>query len=186
MKLEEKMEQETVLQPEAEGAEPQEQVENVITLTGDEFSKLKEHIESLQCKNDETIALAQRVQADFDNYRRRNASICADSREEGARSLIAELLPVIDGFDHAFEHMEVIDQAWADGIALLRKQFMEVLIRAGLSEIENSGMFDPELHDAVMQVEDGEKKSGEVASVFRKGYKVRDRIIRHSMVNVVK
>ena len=148
-----------------------------VTLTRDEFKQVKERIDQLEKEKESDVALLQRLQADFDNYRRRNASIAADSLDEGERNLIKALLPVLDNFDRA---------AWVDGMKLVSKQLYETLYKAGLEEIQAEGQFDPELHDAVMQEENEDKESGEIIDVFQKGYKVKNRIIRHSMVKVAK
>ena len=137
-----------------------------VTLTRDEFKQVKERIDQLEKEKESDVALLQRLQADFDNYRRRNASIAADSLDEGERNLIKALLPVVD--------------------KLVSKQLYETLYKAGLEEIQAEGQFNPELHDAVMQEENEDKESGEIIDVFQKGYKVKNRIIRHSMVKVAK
>lgn len=158
-----------------------------VTLTRDEFKQVKERIDQLEKEKESDVALLQRLQADFDNYRRRNASIVADSLDEGARNLIKSLLPVLDNLDRALDNVPEDEKtAWVEGIQLVSKQLYETLQKAGLEEIEAEGQFDPELHDAVMQEEDEEKESGEITAVFQKGYKVKNRIIRHSMVKVAK
>ncbi|MBQ9833315.1 MAG: nucleotide exchange factor GrpE [Clostridia bacterium] len=167
-------------------AKTEENIPSEIKLTSQEFEQLKKHIETLQKERDDTVRLAQRLQADFDNFRKRNASIHSESKEEGVRYVIGELLPVLDGFDRAFENSDTIDAAWADGIKLLHKQFLEMLYKCGLSEIPSDSVFDPACHEAVMQVESDIKESGQIVDVYRKGYKVKDRIIRHSMVTVAK
>lgn len=158
-----------------------------VTLTRDEFKQVKERIDQLEKEKESDVALLQRLQADFDNYRRRNASVVADSLDEGARNLIKSLLPVLDNLDRALDNVPEDEKtAWVEGIQLVSKQLYETLEKAGLEEIEAEGRFDPELHDAVMQEEDEEKESGEITAVFQKGYKVKNRIIRHSMVKVAK
>lgn len=158
-----------------------------VTLTRDEFKQVKEKIDRLEKEKESDVALLQRLQADFDNYRRRNASIAADSLDEGARNLIKSLLPVLDNFDRALEAApQGENAAWVDGMKLVAKQLYETLYKAGLEEIQAEGQFDPELHNAVMQEEAENKESGEILAVFQKGYKVKNRIIRHSMVKVAK
>ena len=127
-----------------------------------------------------------RLAADFDNFRRRNASIHADSNQEGARNVIKELLPVLDNFDRALGNSAAVDAAWLAGIQLVHKQLMDTLAKLGMEEIDASGKFDPELHNAVMQDEAEGVESGMITEVFQKGYKVKNRIIRHSMVKVAK
>ena len=142
--------------------------------------------EAGETQADYYINLAKRVQADFDNFRRRNASVYADSLAEGERNVIKELLPVIDNFERALNNSENVDQNYVEGVRLVYKQLMDVLTKKGLEEIDASGKFDPELHNAVMQGESDDAESGDILEVFQKGYKVKDRIIRHSMVKVAK
>lgn len=172
---------ETTEQPEQETPKAE-----TVTLTEEEFNQVKEHIEKLETERDEMKLLAQRVQADFDNFRRRNASIHADSTDEGARNVIKELLPVLDNFDRALGNSAAVDAAWLAGIQLVHKQLMETLAKLGMEEIDASGKFDPELHNAVVQDETEDAESGTITEVFQKGYKVKNRIIRHSMVKVAK
>lgn len=154
------------------------------TLTAEEFETAKKHIESLQKDKDETIALLQRNQADFDNFRRRNANIRTDSYDEGKRDSIKALLPVLDNFDRAMANDDAADDNWREGIKLVYRQLYELLEKQGLNEIDTDGTFDPNLHEAVMQEKVDGKENGEILAVLQKGYRVDDRIIRHSMVKV--
>lgn len=166
-----------------EAAAPKEPV----TLSAEEFEAVRKHIETLQSEKDETVALVQRLQADFDNYRKRNAKLHLDSVGEGERNVIKALLPVLDNFDRALTNVEHVDEAWLSGIKLVQRQLLETLQKYGLEEIPTDGAFDPALHEAVMQQESGEKaQSGSILQVVQKGYKVHDRIVRHSMVIVAK
>ncbi|MEG1547855.1 MAG: nucleotide exchange factor GrpE [Clostridia bacterium] len=164
---------------------PSEELPENVTLSRQEFTEVKEHIEKLQKEKDDTVILAQRLQADFDNFRKRNASVHIDSMDEGMRSLIKDMLPALDNFDRAMDNCPA-DAAWTEGIKLVQRQLMDVLIKNGLEEIPSDGMFDPTLHDAVMQEEVDGLECGMVAEVLQKGYRVNDRIIRHSMVKVAK
>ena len=170
----------------AEEAEQVPEIPETVTLTRDEFNQVKNRIDALQKDKDDTVAMAQRLQADFDNYRKRNAAIRMDSLEEGTRELIRSLLPVLDNFDRALDNSEAADQGWVDGVRLVHKQFMGILEKNGLTEIPAEGAFNADLHEAVMQEEAEGVQSGEILSVLQKGYKVKDRIIRHSMVKVAK
>lgn len=156
-----------------------------VTITQAEFLQVKEHIDKLKTERDELINLAQRTQADFDNFRKRNATVCYDSYEEGVRGVIKELLPVLDNFNRALQS-EDESSAWREGIKLVYRQFMGVLEKSGLTEIEAEGKFDPELHEAVLRGEQEGKEEGDILEVLQKGYKVKDRIVRHSMVKVAK
>lgn len=176
--------------PETNGAAAEaEQVPEIpenVTLTREEFVEVKNRIDALQKEKDECVAMAQRLQADFDNYRKRNAAIRADSLEEGRSELIRSLLPVLDNFDRALENCENVDPGWVDGIKLMHKQLTGILQKNGLEEIPAEGAFNADLHEAVMQEEAEGRESGAILAVFQKGYKVKDRIVRHSMVKVAK
>lgn len=154
------------------------------TLTAEEFKAAQEHIATLQKQKDETVALLQRNQADFDNFRRRNASVRSESLEEGKRDCIKELLPVLDNFDRAMENDAVCDEAWREGVRLVHRQLLDTLHKLGMSEVETDGKFDPNLHNAVMQEKVEGKESGDIIAVFQKGYRVGDKIVRYSMVKV--
>ncbi len=179
--------EQTAQQPEAEPGETdaaETAAPETYVLTAEEMQTARERIEKLQKERDETVALLQRNQADFDNFRRRNAAVRTDSLDEGRRECIRALLPVLDNFDRAMESGSADDAAWREGVKLVYRQFVETLQKMELSEIDTSGKFDPNLHEAVMQEAAEGKESGEIIAVFQKGYRVGDRIIRHSMVKV--
>ena len=154
------------------------------TLTAEEFKTVQEHIQTLQKQKDETVALLQRNQADFDNFRRRNASVRADSLEEGKRECIKALLPALDNFDRALQAEGAGDESWREGVRLVHRQLMDSLQKLGLSEIEAEGKFDPNVHEAVMQEKAEGRERGDILAVLQKGYRVGERIVRHSMVKV--
>ena len=154
-----------------------------VTMTQEELETVKAHIDELQKKLDDTIALLQRNQADFDNFRKRNASVRADSYDEGKRDCIKSLLPVLDDFDRVAESDSAAD-GWADGVKLVHKKLADILKKEGLEEIPSDGAFDPNLHNAVMTEAVEGMESGNIVQTFQKGYQVKDKIIRHSMVKV--
>lgn len=154
------------------------------TLTAEEFAAAKAHIEALQKEKDETVQLLQRIQADFDNFRRRNTGVRLESYEEGKRDCIKELLPVLDSFDRAIESAEADDKSLKDGVLLVQRQMVDALKKLGLAEIEAEGQFDPNFHEAIMQEKAEKKESGEILQVLQKGYRVGDKIVRHCMVKV--
>ena len=166
-----------------ETAEQTVETPETVTMTQEELETVKKHIDDLQKKLDETIALLQRNQADFDNYRKRNAAVRADSYEEGKRDCIKSLLPVLDDFDRVAQS-DPTAEGWADGVKLVHKKFAELLKKEGLEEIPSDGAFDPELHNAVMTEAVEGMESGNIVQTFQKGYKVKEKIIRHSMVKV--
>ena len=154
------------------------------TLTAEEFAAAKAHIEALTKEKDETVVLLQRIQADFDNFRRRNASIRLDSYEEGKRDAVKELLPALDSLERALDSIPDEGALWRDGIVLVQRQMMDALKKLGLEEIESDCKFDPTKHEAVMREKAEGKESGEIVVVFQKGYRMGDKIIRHCMVKV--
>lgn len=157
-----------------------------VSLSKEEFEQVKAHIETLQKEKDSTVELTKRLQADFDNYRKRNASIRMDSLREGERDVIKSLLPVLDNFDRALLNSEGVDPGFVNGVGLVKKQMWDALSRYGLEEIPADGKFDPTLHDAVAQEEVEGKENGDITEVLLKGYKVKTTIIRHTMVKVAK
>ncbi len=159
--------------------------EDIYTLTAEEFAAAKAHIESLQKEKDDTVQLLQHIQADFDNFRKRNASIRLDSYEEGKRDTIKELLPALDSFDRAVSSAgENCDKALLEGILLVQRQLLDSLKKLGLEEVEATGQFDPNMHEAVLREKVKGKTSGDVVEVLQKGYRVGERVLRHTMVKV--
>ena len=154
------------------------------TLTAEEFAAAKAHIEAITKEKDETVVLLQRIQADFDNFRRRNASIRLDSYEEGKRDTVKELLPALDNLERALDAIPAESEGLREGIAMVQRQMLDSLKKLGLEEIENDCKFDPTKHEAVMREKTEGKESGEIVVVFQKGYRMGDKIIRHCMVKV--
>lgn len=154
------------------------------TLTKEEFEQAKAHIENLQKEKGEVVELLQRNQADFDNYRKRNAQIRTESIDEGKRECITALLPILDDFDRMVSSPNCTDQAWADGVKLIHNKLKEALQKQGLDEIQTEGQFDPTVHNAVMVEKVEDKEGGEVLEALQKGYKVKGRVVRPAMVKV--
>jgi len=175
-------------QAEAE-AEAAEVVEDCVTFTKEEFEQAKAEIEKLREQTekskkaaDEAILDAQRLQAEFANFRKRNASIRADSIDDGIRDTIKNLLPVLDNFERAFMNAE--DTPFARGMEQIQKQLVAALEKCGMEEVEAEGQFDPNLHEVVMQDTESDVESGIITAVLQKGYRVKGRVIRHTMVKV--
>lgn len=150
----------------------------------DEIIELKKQVESQKVQIEETEDRLKRVAAEFDNYKKRNAK----ERDGMYNSLVADivsgLLPVVDNLENA-ANAETKDEEYKKGIELVLKQFKDILVSKGVEEIETVGKtFDPELHEAVSSVQDNTKGEKEIVQEYRKGYKIGDRVIRHSMVIV--
>ena len=142
---------------------------------------LKEKIEELEDR-------VKRQMAEFENFRKRTEKEKTAMFETGARSVIEKILPVVDNFERGLASVpeEEKDGAIAQGMQMIYKQLMTELEKLEVKPIEAVGEeFDPEFHNAVMQVESEEFDSGVVAQELQKGYTYRDSVVRHSMVAVV-
>jgi len=142
---------------------------------------LKERIAELEDKT-------MRQLAEFENFRNRTEKEKQAMFETGARSVIEKLLPVVDNFERGLATVpeEEKESPFVDGMNKIYKQLMTELDNMGVKPIEAVGKeFDPNLHNAVMQVESEEFESGIVAQELQKGYTYRDTVVRHSMVAVV-
>lgn len=143
-------------------------------------------------KKDEQIeALTDQVKrqmAEFDNFRKRTEKEKSQMYEIGAKSIIEKILPVVDNFERGLATIpeEEKGSPFAEGMNMIYKQLMTELDSAGVKPIEAVGVeFNPDFHNAVMQVESEEYESGVVAQELLKGYMYRDTVVRHSMVAVV-
>ncbi len=140
---------------------------------------------------DEKIAdLEDRVKrqmAEFENFRKRTDKEKSQMFDMGAKNVIEKILPVIDNFERGLENIpESADEAFANGMKMIYKQMTDELDKIGVKPIEAVGQpFDPNFHNAVMQVESEEYESGIVAQELQKGYMYRDTLVRPSMVGVV-
>lgn len=150
----------------------------------EELKKLQEELDKKQQELDDTVRLLQRNQADFENYRRRNNSVRAESYENGKRDAVTELLPSLDDFDRIMANADKADEAWVEGVKLVYRKFTDELKKLGLAEIEAEGKFDPNLHNAVLSEAADGMESETILAVLQKGYKMGDKILRHSMVKV--
>jgi molecular chaperone GrpE len=145
----------------------------------------KAELEAAKAQAQEYLTLAQRVQADFDNFRKRNASVRADSFEEGRREVAGQMLPVLDNLERALESAAE-DSPLKSGLELTLRQMREVYGKLGVEAIDRKGeKFDPNLENAVMQAPADAGEPGTVAQVFQKGYTMGGHVLRHAMVQVV-
>ena len=130
----------------------------------------------------------KRQMAEFDNFRKRTEKEKTQMFDMGARTIIEKILPVVDNFERGLAAVseDEKESAFVDGMDKVYKQLLTELDAAGVKPIEAVGKeFDPEFHNAVMQVESDEYESGVVAQELQKGYMYKDSVVRHSMVAVV-
>ena len=135
---------------------------------------------------DEYLALAQRTQADFENYRKRAAREAAAAQERGVARLVKELLPAIDNLDRALKAAAADDDSQlAVGIRLVHTDLLAALARVGVEPFSPDGeQFDPQLHEAVAQQPVDGLESGLVAEVFQQGFRLGDSVLRPARVLV--
>ena len=137
-------------------------------------------------KADEYLALAQRTQADFDNFRRRNESVRADAFADGQRSVATAMLAVLDNLERALQAPAVEGDSLRTGVEMTYKQMLAAYEKLGVTVIDRLGeKFDPNLEDAVMQGSSEEGEPGTVCAVFQKGYIMNGHLLRAAMVKVV-
>lgn len=130
----------------------------------------------------------KRQMAEFENFRKRTDKEKGQMFDMGARTIVEKILPVIDNFERGLASVpeENQDDPFVSGMQMVYKQLMTELEAAGVKAIECAGEeFNPDFHNAVMQVESEELESGTIAQELQKGYMYKDSVVRHSMVSVV-
>ena len=177
-----------------ETSETEETVEdNTNEETAEEEKPKKEgFFKKKKDKRDEQIEelndRVKRQMAEFDNFRKRSEKEKAMMFDMGAKNVIEKILPVVDNFERGFTTVDEADKddAFVQGMQQVYKQLMTELESIGVKPIEAIGQeFNPDFHNAVMQVESEEYESGIIAQEFMKGYMYKDTVVRHSMVGVV-
>lgn len=143
-----------------------------------------------QCK----VTLAEwqdkyaRLTADLENYQKRTVKERSAWAESAQEKLLLPLLSIVDNFDRAMELKPEVSedmQSWVDGIAMMYTAFGDFLKNAGVKEVSYDS-FDPEFHEALMQVDSDEKESGQIVQIMEKGYMLNDRVLRPAKVSVAK
>jgi molecular chaperone GrpE len=144
-------------------------------------------LEALQKERDEYLAALQRERAEFLNFKRRTAEERDAMAGLAAESLIRKVLALADDFDLAVEHRPAgIDEAWVEGIAAIDRKLRQLLESEGVSRVDASPgfPFDPREHEAVVNVPGTGRPGGEIVEELRRGYRLRDRVIRPALVAV--
>ena len=152
--------------------------------TDEYISKLESELKEQRKKTDEYFEHLKRNMAEFDNYKKRIAKEKDTMYNVIASDLVADILPSLDNFEKALA-ADTEDASFKEGISMIYTQLCDALKKIGVSEIEaENSTFDPNLHEAVMHVEDENYGEKQVVEVFRKGYIIGDKVIRHAMVKV--
>ena len=147
-------------------------------------SKTQAEMQRLIEENDRLQNYALRMKADMENIKKRNENIARDMYNDGRFDTILSFLPVVDNLERAMA-LEMPDGI-KDGLSKVKKQIDSIFKKLNITEIESLGQdFDPNLHNALMQVED-EANSGKCVTVYEKGSKIKDKILRHASVVVAK
>lgn len=151
----------------------------------DEFiAKLNSDLSDQKKKTDEYFEHLKRNMAEFDNFKKRIHKEKDNMYNTITSDLLSDLVPIMDNFEKAMQ-TECKDESFKNGIEMIYIQIKDSLTKLGLEEIDTKGAtFDPNLHEAVMHIEDENFGEKEIVEEFRKGYKLGDKVIRHSMVKV--
>jgi molecular chaperone GrpE len=141
-------------------------------------------LEALRNENEELIDTLQRLQADFDNYRKRAARDQESLVARAGERIVKELLPVLDDLERALEAVESHEEAeLEDGVKLVHRQLEQLLEKEGLALVETDGQFDPHVHEALL-TQPSDADEGSVIEVLQKGYRLGDRVLRPARVVV--
>jgi molecular chaperone GrpE len=152
-----------------------------------EASSTEDPVAIVQRLADENHNRYLRAQADFDNFRRRTLKEKEELTQYASLKLVGQLLPVMDNFQRALQTggEGAESESFAKGVDMIYRQLSQVLEAEGLKPMESVGQpFDPELHQAIMQVESEEHEDGIIVEVIQPGYVMKDKVIRPAMVKV--
>ena len=154
------------------------------------LSDVEDQIEAAKKEAADATDRMLRLQADWENYRRRTAAERLAEKERAAEKLVTNLLPVIDDLERAIEHAGATDEneqlkQFVDGVSAVHAKMLAVLAKEGVEPIDPAGEpFEPLSHQAVGRVEDKDAYDETVAQVYQKGYRMGERVIRTAMVTV--
>jgi len=182
IEVEVKPEVEPEVEPEAQDKQAEEEAEE---KTGEEQTPL----EKAQAEAAQYYDRWMRLAAEFDNYKRRSARQFAELVQSANERLVTQLLPVLDNFERALNHEgdDETLESFRKGVEMIFGQLHDVLKAEGLKSFDSVGKpFDPNIHDAIMQMESEEHESGTVMEEVQKGYTLGDKVLRHTKVVVSK
>lgn len=148
--------------------------------------KLAAEVARLEGELKESDGSLKRLRADFENYRRRTAKEKEELSDFVVQGILKDMLPLVDNFERAMQTENTDAEAFKKGVEMIYNQFLETLKKNGLEAIDTNGAtFDPNFHQAVMRAENPELPDGAIDKELQKGYMVKGRVIRPSMVQVV-
>ena len=156
-----------------------------VTASQDAVTQDISELSEAELQRDEYLNSLQRLQADFENYRKRVARSSEDAAQRAAGALVASLLPVLDAFDLAAAHFATTPSEEATALNQSRALLLDTLEKQGLERVADADVaFDPQIHDAVAHVEGGEGDEQLVDEVLRAGYRWKGSVLRPAMVKV--
>ncbi len=165
----------------AEGSE-----EPVQAPAGDDAEQLKAELEKARSERDSYLDRLSRLQAEFDNFRKRSTREQQDFRQYAVAEAVKSLLPVLDSFDRALAQPGDSSEFRA-GIELINRQFHDALAKLGVEPLKVVGEpFDPQYHQAVQVVDTTETEDNHVIDELQRGYRLKDRLLRPAMVRVAR
>lgn len=184
---------------ERENSQAQEGEEEMIRMFKDDFDAMQQEVDKLSednaalvAENDklktfanEMTTQAQRLQAEFDNYRKRTNETNKRVRIDGSVDVLEKLLPVLDAIEQA--KLMIKDENTLGGIAIIERQLDALLKSFDVQRFDSLGLeFDPNFHNAIMEEDTAEENKGKVVRVYQQGYTIGDKILRHAVVIVGK
>jgi molecular chaperone GrpE len=183
-------EEEVILEEEQDNVQESSNDSNEVNeeATSEVTNEIEAELDSLQKEKEELYQRLLRTQAEFDNYKKRSLKEREAERKYKAQDVVTDLLPAIDNFERALQ-VEATDanKGLLDGISMVYRQIVDALKAHHVEPIESVGQeFDPNIHQAVMQVEDDNFDANVVVEELQKGYMIKDRVIRPAMVKVNK
>ncbi len=177
-------ESKTPEQPETEQAPEKKPEKREKKAKGPTLEEIRADYEkALKEKDDKFMRLA----AEYDNFRKRSSRERESVYADAAIDTVRELLPVLDNLERALSQENASAEDLGKGLKMTLDQFAKALEKLGVEPFGERGEdFDPQIHNAVMQAEDEDLEENKISQVFAKGYKMKDRVIRHAMVQVAK
>jgi molecular chaperone GrpE len=144
-----------------------------------------QQLEAVTAERDEYLDLLQRVQADFENYRKRAAREQERLVAHAHERLVRELLPILDDLERTLEAAERHEEAQlVEGVKLVERSLRDALRKEGLLEIETDGQFDPHVHEALLTQSSEDAEPGSVLEIVQRGYRLGDKVVRPARVIV--
>lgn len=148
-------------------------------------AKYEEELKALNEQLEKQKDSFMRMAAEYDNYRKRTEREKTGIYSDATAAAVQDFLPVLDSLERAVSALDGADDEHSKGMTMIMAQMQEALKKLNVESYgERGDEFDPELHNAVAQIEDSELSENQIAAVFQKGYKIGDKIIRHAMVQV--